>query len=564
MLRLADAVNICMDEKQYTEYIDQNPKRKALLQPVYITLKEFKVNLQAELDKVSHIKKKKEFSTITKDFRYRRLLFSIFKNVDPFEYFKSLRFKDKINYLNLDEEAFRSLQTVKIHQYFRFGCPWSTDVDLACVVNKREDVYLIPDLSEVKYDGDLDVGLIYIENGQVKETSKGYAMLTNNILYNTYKFHPQFFPCPITEPCELDLERMVISCCKYILDNMETLLQNQYDEAKRIAYYKIYDSYLRVEKVSAIDLPIIGKSYKWKSAMKSTVLKMLQCIYFSQGIELYTKEELANKDLGLLWYLTRGTQGEFNPKTLPILQESFRKISINSDIWVPFQLEQKENPLSLPPVMFREFLKSPLKATALFMEEFPNYCSTGSKMNDVFALPSFGVEYLDKKFVEEHVFMYDQRSKEWVKDREFYICGSQKKVEQDDIQIIMQDMFYLIRGCITELMVINSDFRQLFNTKNVQKASVGLLVEKKGVPSRGIAPDLLLISEKKIFPVEIKCIPVLSNNLKESGTWRRAVTLAKKQVKTAMKICGSDAGIVIIVFAEENYLSAKATFIRNM
>jgi hypothetical protein len=98
------------------------------------------------------------------------------------------------------------------------------------------------------------------------------------------------------------------------------------------------------------------------------------------------------------------------------------------------------------------------------------------------------------------------------------------------------------------------------------KITIGFIVENKDCKnSKGCAPDLLLLiteihsNNKKIIPVEIKCINEISAN---SHDYRRAIKLAKGQLKMAKYLLGNvstDFGIIVIVSVNSSSIIGKMT-----
>jgi hypothetical protein len=82
------------------------------------------------------------------------------------------------------------------------------------------------------------------------------------------------------------------------------------------------------------------------------------------------------------------------------------------------------------------------------------------------------------------------------------------------------------------------------------KIIVGLIVEEMSKGSTGIAPDLLLLEDKTLIPVEIKC---LHNKFNDDHDFRRGIKLAKSQLKTTLDIIGGKKGIIAIMnISKEN------------
>jgi hypothetical protein len=60
---------------------------------------------------------------------------------------------------------------------------------------------------------------------------------------------------------------------------------------------------------------------------------------------------------------------------------------------------------------------------------------------------------------------------------------------------------------------------------------------------------LLKLDTGKVVPVEIKCIEgVMADN----HHYRRAVSLASRQLETAARILKSDVGIIVLIYVDNN------------
>jgi len=107
---------------------------------------------------------------------------------------------------------------------------------------------------------------------------------------------------------------------------------------------------------------------------------------------------------------------------------------------------------------------------------------------------------------------------------------------EEYLEEYIKKYYYLCRGSISELLIINYiDFSKILGYE-VIKFNCGLVVESKDIPnSRAICPDLLLIKKenKKIIPVEIKCF--IGSNEFTLGL-AREIKLARLQLKTISEL----------------------------
>jgi hypothetical protein len=100
-------------------------------------------------------------------------------------------------------------------------------------------------------------------------------------------------------------------------------------------------------------------------------------------------------------------------------------------------------------------------------------------------------------------------------------------------------MYNLLRGSIYEAIVLKNiqDYLHQIGLDGWIPIQTGLLVaekEKKGSP--GCAPDLLLVNDGKIIPVEIKA----SMNASHNSDFLRKIDLAQRQLTSVENILGKD------------------------
>lgn len=451
-----------------------------------------------------------------------------------------------------------------------FGCPLSTDLDIVLKVKSREDLsrrinleMIQEELDKLGYrDKEIDYNLIYVEDGVVVEASKGASNETNNILFYTYGCHKQVYPRFVDKTLRLDIVAKIRSIGKFILDNMKGLMSKKLYKEERPKRVQVYQGlWNRVDYAVSIfhhfyeEVP--KKDMKWLSCMKSIVMKLVQLILLSKGEEEYTKIGLAKKagqlfpDLenGVLWYLTRGTQGMYNKRVLPELVEFYKDIATKwkpDDVdWMTLDVDTLINTTGLPDDVYKEFMGSPLEPTPKFVSRFMEICPNGD-IGKLFPLVCLNINRLPQN-VQDHVVAVDQRSDEWQNLLKFYKCGKNSGITQYSGSQWVTIYYNLIRGSLGEAVVVNGvDYSKLFPNKVVEKVLIGLLVEKKGVKgSIGCAPDMLLVVDsEEVVPVEIKCLgqPPVDN-----ADFRREVDLAQRQLATVKNIIGCSRGLIVFL-----------------
>lgn len=240
-------------------------------------------------------------------------------------------------------------------------------------------------------------------------------------------------------------------------------------------------------------------------------------------------------------------------------------------VWDNFKLNFT-NPTDLDDKLYDEFIKSPHIPTTIFIEGFSKLLEmNGHSIGKLFVIKSSTEDKIPKSIIDR-CELVDQRSDRWKQLLNYYKCGTNNGVvpfdRTNDVNNIgyIKHYYNLVRGCIIELVAINSNFKQILLEDDdiIDKITVGFLTVEKGVQdSIAIAPDLLLITKNnKIIPVEIKCLHDNSNR-----NYKRAIKLATKQTKNAMDILKSDIGIILLINISPvnmiNKITASYSIIKN-
>lgn len=468
------------------------------------------------------------------------------------------------------------------------GCPHSTDIDVVCLVkhfnqsNGKPKTLLSTELNRLHYEifeelnydksKDLDINLISIQNSNITSILKG-GKETQNIILETYQYHKQKYPIPQLDFVKVSMLEKCRSIAKYFLDYLEFICEDYklLRDSKKIAYANT-SSMLDFSKliIQHIDLNNIHNSKKWKNTMKSLVMKFIQLILLEHNIYSYAKLDMINKiksifnnldEEGLKWYLFRGTIGIENQKVFFELNELYVKIltdcmlnidniTLEKDIWfctIDKQIINKfgcffEQP-NMPTEKFEQYWNKTFGPDVSINSVFEAESSTTSTQTHLLKLFD---EYFHKNFI-----WINQRSPEWLDLlTNFYKCGTNSK----EIPPGFMGKFNLIRGAIAEYIITNDIMLNEF--KNFNKISLGLLVADTIKGSRGCAPDLILVNDLEIIPIEIKC---LKSSIKNSDYYD-SIELAQKQCDTVIEILNSfkigyiNKKIIILSWFETNKL----------
>ena len=468
---------------------------------------------------------------------------------------------------------------IPLKEFNIFGCPLSTDIDVACLVDSKETVELIRQ-NKLALDNDgllkelillgydvkfraVDANPIYLEDKNLQIVLKG-SKETQNIILSTYKHHKQKYPCFFETKVELDIVEKMRSVAKFILDNLELFLgKDQYlkERPNKKLYYA--GGWTRVKY--SID---ISKKIKFidtddfKDFIKSLTMKIIQFILLNKEDEEYTKLGLVEKFAvdfpekknNILWLLTRGKMGstENIQECINLLLSQYEKTAFeNKDNyeWKRFDLDLNINPTLYTDELLKEFLKSPLEPTERFIEQYQKLCDNNFRIGEFCPIKCLNTDLIPKNILNKCILV-DQRSKEWQELLLYYKCGKNTGIVDCKEGNFVKTYYNLIRGAIIELMIIHSvDFSSILKI-DIKKIIVGLIVEEMSKGSTGIAPDLLLLEDKTLIPVEIKC---LHNKFNDDHDFRRGIKLAKSQLKTTLDIIGGKKGIIAIMnISKEN------------
>jgi hypothetical protein len=485
------------------------------------------------------------------------------------------------------EELCDDMFAEKYESFVVFGCKESTDIDVACVVEynskckngrspllKENDITRVEkELKDLGYDTSrgIDINIISIQNERIKTLTKG-SVETANMITQTYSGHSQKYSCPKLLFVETSIFDKIRGLSSFFIQNLECLTMNYgeiRDEKKEIysnGTYAIINFSRRIYDLIGFDRK---DDIYWKCAMKSLVMKYCQLILLIAKQYEYNKTDLALKTAkiltdvsedNILFYLFRGNKGEYSADVMLRLHSEYIKIldSIDDEI---MELEIEKHTVSVEEFeysgMVEAFLKSPYSVT----DEIEKELKTVICANNMFILKCFGNRKLlfdvIGKTYESNFIWLDQRSEEWLRALTYYQCGDNSKVIPDTPEAKLN----LIRGAITEMIVVKYfDFGSVGLT-NIEKYMVGFVVAEQSEKALGCAPDLMILNldDKSLIPVEIKCLKSGNKN----SDYYRGLELAKKQCQSLVDILGGviSKGLVLLVHYENDSIKIESRFI---
>ena len=477
--------------------------------------------------------------------------------------------KENIGDFNIEKLCPEFFSTYE--KFYVIGCPQSTDIDIIIIINKRflingeplpllstEYQRLLSELSELSYDisRSIDYNLIVIEDGYISGQTKG-GLDTSNILIKTHHLHPQKYVYDLDLVfIQSELITRIRPIAKFILDYLEDVAINySLIRPEKIQIYtngtdKMIEYSLTILEKIHLNTSLLNESQTklWHDFMKSITMKILQLalLFFHSEYE-FVKENLAmlSERFGLnptntLWFLFRGKKGEYNDQFLLQLFELYNTIvsQYNSNLHTVNVILPKSNLTNntlLSDSLFKQFIESPNEPSPDFEQDFVATYPTG-KIGDLFPITYNDIsELILPHSVKDKFIQVTQRTDEWFYLLgEFYQCGRNSGTIKDT----MEGKYNLLRGNITESNVLEYFQPPMIGlSTDWQKIQIGLLVEEVGKKgAHGCSPDLLLIRENQIIPVEIKTLHSSNKN----KDYYRGLELAKKQCHSVKNILDPD------------------------
>jgi hypothetical protein len=473
----------------------------------------------------------------------------------------------------------------KYSSFVVYGCPESTDIDVACFVDEKfnmqgcpkpmfssEEKRLEIELAGLGYDltRGLDVVVLIVSNGHLTAMSKGGNAI-GNVITATYRLHQQKYPLisiDFIPPSKIEALRTFIN---FVLDNLKYLV-NDFASMRcerRKAYIEGFEGITKM--VMSFDprtqfhlspATTGDKTKQWTEKIKALTVKMIhllhdQCSYTKR--ELVESVEKMNPGYGTFaeWFLFRGRKGTYSEDLIPYLytnaiQVATKVVSEYKKTMIPVIIKHKKstlaNPTRAPQTLFDKFLESPYVPTEAFEREW-NSINGDNEMNRLFQIDCSSTEdqqvFLSNVPTEKRsqFIWMPQRCLEWMSLYRFYTCG----LHSTQVANTMEGKYNLIRGCIAELIMMRV-FDPEVILPGFRKYSLGFIVEQYGVrESPGCAPDLILQNSftGEIIPVEMK---VLKNGL-HNREYQRAVHLATHQCQSVKNIINDKRicrGVIIL------------------
>lgn len=180
----------------------------------------------------------------------------------------------------------------------------STDVDVIYVVDK------LPSLQECKRfcsDKEENRNICVIKNGIVTECYKGTPDEVNNAVYLTYGLHEQSFPLLINRLVHRDVTAKCMRAVRIILSHLSRSQYRTEVKAALIGDWETRLNTLQKIDLTTIDFSTLNKNMTREDILKTIAFQIGQCFLLMNGLEFYTKADIAENSFVLTQFLYRWT-----------------------------------------------------------------------------------------------------------------------------------------------------------------------------------------------------------------------------------------------------------------
>lgn len=198
---------------------------------------------------------------------------------------------------------------MKIIAKYIHGSEDLTDLDVIYVVDE------LPSLQECKIfcsDKIENRNLITIEDGIVTSVYKGTTDEVNNALIRTYNLHEQEYPLLVTRVVQRDTQIKAIRAVRGVLSHLSrSMFRPEIKNALRGSWsVRIETLQMIYDHFDEIDFDSLQNNMSAADIKKLIAFQIGQVLALIDGVELYTKSEIANYLKGLTPYLYRNSKND--------------------------------------------------------------------------------------------------------------------------------------------------------------------------------------------------------------------------------------------------------------
>lgn len=485
----------------------------------------------------------------------------------------------RMKFLKMIEEETPEI-FAKVQAFNVIGDRESRDIDIVVFLDKDAPIStyqcdkINTQLAKLGYAIDkreLDINFVTIDEYDAVNFSHG-GRETHNILIHTYEEHKQLYPPILTEEVEVELFSKSQALVKYIMDNLvklvgvDTYMMVQSD--KKIAYNSGGQDRIcfaaQASKFFIMDPQ--NKEFN-REVWKSLTLKYIQLILLSEKIyyrseetkkayfqkrdivelfKVYCSENDIDVDVDIaLQLLFRETVTDTKGfrKLFKHLHTTFVDISNDSFPALDWSIQEidpydAKNPTQISEELYREFLKCPVDMTEQFCGQWISEYGD-DKIDHRFAESLQNVSSLDMHpEVKSGVFLVEQKTDEWRGLLKKYACGKNTAIQKLAFHLSPESTImsrsHLLMGCFGECIASSMyNFGTLLG-KDMTPLTIGMIVkDKEEDGSVGSCPDIILVDETEMIPVEIK---TLNSDPRYNSHYFRSYSLATRQTHQCAEI----------------------------
>ena len=272
------------------------------------------------------------------------------------------------------------------------------------------------------------------------------------------------------------------------------------------------------------------------------------CSYYEDGLDILFFRKLENEKVGI------------PNNTINFILKLYK---ILIDLYVPFpktfailQLKNIQNTTHLSDILFYEFINSPIVPTNNFIREW-SIANNIERVRVNFIDNLINTDYIPRNIRSKIVYS-TPNTDEWKNQLSYYKCGRNSGIipisPDTPINVKIKKRYNLIRGHIGEDIVVNKIVKNCLRPYlgYYIPITVGFVAENINIEnSNGCAPDLLLLVNGILIPVEIKTM-ICDNS--DNNDSRRGIKLASRQVKTCKKLLGGQFSNACIHFIKNIFI----------
>lgn len=195
--------------------------------------------------------------------------------------------------------------------HYVFGSQSSQDFDLLFLVKdipNNEESHKLCSILEKKINHvytskKININIGVLKDGKITDVFKGTPDEVNNAIFDTYKLHNQLYPLLITVKVARDIHLKLLRSARIVLSFLSrTEYRNLIKKALR---GDLNDKLDALEQIDFKKITDLGKNTSLIDFRKTCAFQFGQCFGLVEGLEFYTKEDIAKHHISLRPSLVR-------------------------------------------------------------------------------------------------------------------------------------------------------------------------------------------------------------------------------------------------------------------